>query len=149
MMKLADALDGVSRIGLDTAPIIYFIEAHPKYDSLVTAVFGSIADGNLIGTTSAISLTEVLVHPMRLGRTALCQQYADLLLNSPNVQLLSVTPDIALRAAELRSVYRLRTPDALQVATALAGNCGAFLTNDADLKRVRDPRVLVLDELTL
>jgi predicted nucleic acid-binding protein len=39
--------------------------------------------------------------------------------------------------------------DALQVATALNSSCEAFLTNDSNLKRVTQLRVLVLDELEL
>jgi hypothetical protein len=38
MTKLDDALAGVTRLGFDTAPVIYFVEAHPQYDALVTEV---------------------------------------------------------------------------------------------------------------
>jgi hypothetical protein len=57
---LDDALAGVARLGLDTAPIIYFVEAHPNYDARVTAVFQRIATGALTAYTSVISLREVL-----------------------------------------------------------------------------------------
>ena len=33
-MKLDDALQGVSSLAFDTAPIIYFVEANPSYDKL-------------------------------------------------------------------------------------------------------------------
>ncbi len=36
-------LTGISRIGIDTAPIIYFVEAHPKYDKAITKVFANIS----------------------------------------------------------------------------------------------------------
>jgi predicted nucleic acid-binding protein len=55
----------------------------------------------------------------------------------------------AKRAATLRAVYDLRTPDALQIATALEFNCQAVLTNDKQLQRVTELRVLILDELEL
>lgn len=42
-MKLDDAQAGVVRLGLDTAPIIYYIEAHPRYEELVKHIFGLIA----------------------------------------------------------------------------------------------------------
>jgi hypothetical protein len=38
-MKLDADLTAVSRLAFDTAPIIYFVEAHPRYDALVTAIF--------------------------------------------------------------------------------------------------------------
>ncbi len=71
------------------------------------------------------------------------------LLRSRNFSLDLVTADIAEQAADLRARYGLRTPDALQVATALAAGCAALLTNDARLQRVTELRVLVLDEIEL
>ena len=38
-MKLEDSLTGVSRLAFDTTPIIYFVEANPTYDKLITEVF--------------------------------------------------------------------------------------------------------------
>jgi len=62
-VKLDDALVGVARLGIDTALIIYFIEAHPLYEAIVTPIFKLIADRRLTGITSTITLTEVLVQP--------------------------------------------------------------------------------------
>ncbi|MEN9935410.1 MAG: hypothetical protein RLZZ387_1989 [Chloroflexota bacterium] len=64
-MKLDDALSGVSPLGFDTAPIISFIEANPRYDALVIEVFRRIASGAILGVTSVITLTEVLVPPLQ------------------------------------------------------------------------------------
>jgi predicted nucleic acid-binding protein len=49
---------------------------------------------------------------------------------------------IAERAAELRARYNLKTPDALQVATAIETGCNAFLTSDMRLKRITELRIL-------
>ena len=46
-MKLDDALQGVSSLAFDTAPIIYFVEANPTYDKLVTNIFNRVAAGEL------------------------------------------------------------------------------------------------------
>ncbi|MEP7337275.1 MAG: hypothetical protein ABI977_05980 [Acidobacteriota bacterium] len=61
MTKLDDALAGVTRLGFDTAPVIYFVEANPKYDALVTEIFQRVTNGALFGATSVITLSEVLV----------------------------------------------------------------------------------------
>ena len=58
-MKLDDALQGVSSLAFDTAPIIYFVEANPSYDKLITNIFNRVAAGELEGWTSVISLSEV------------------------------------------------------------------------------------------
>ena len=39
MRCLSTELRGITRLGLDTSPIIYFVEANPTYDALVTEVF--------------------------------------------------------------------------------------------------------------
>src|SRR5947209_8439262 len=102
-MKLADALAGVTRLGLDTAPIIYFIEAHPRYEAILKQIFKLVASGTLTGVTSTITLTEVLVHPFMRGDTKLQQEYRDLLLHSDHFEVTPVEADIAERAANLRA----------------------------------------------
>jgi predicted nucleic acid-binding protein len=149
MMKLDDALAGVANLCFDSAPVIYFIEAHPRYDSLVTAVFERVKRSALVGWTSVVTLSEVLVHPILKADAHLQQQYRELLLNSDNFYMLSVNALVAERAAALRANYRLRTPDALQLAVALEAGCEAFLCNDGGLRRVTELRVLVLDDLEL
>ena len=66
-MKLHDALYGVTRLGFDTSPIIYFVEANPQYDARVTWVFQQVAGGALQGLTSVVTLSEVLVAVTGLG----------------------------------------------------------------------------------
>lgn len=148
-MRLQDALAGVARLAFDTAPIIYFVEAHPHYDALVTAIFERVARGEIEGITSVISLTEVLVHPVQRGDRALREAYTDLLLHADHFGTVAIDAVAAGRAAELRARYQLRTPDALQIASALTEGADAFLTNDAKLLRVTEIRVLLLDQLQL
>jgi predicted nucleic acid-binding protein len=148
-MRLDDAFTAVSRLAFDTAPISYFVEAHPRYDALVTAIFERVARGEVEGVTSVISLTEVLVHPVQQGNQALSDSYTDLLLHSEHFQTVPIEAAAARRAAELRAKYQLRTPDALQLASALTAGCDAFLTNDVKLLRVTELRVVVLDQLVL
>jgi predicted nucleic acid-binding protein len=149
MVALNDALSGVDRLGLDTSPIIYFVEANPRYDAVVTQVFDRIAKATLRGITSTLTLTEVLVLPIQKGQPGLQMAYTDLLLKSTNFYLEPIGALIAARAARVRASYHLRTPDALQVATAMEQGCQAFLTNDRAFLRVSELRVLLLDDLTL
>ena len=149
MITLAAALSGVTRIGFDTSPIIYFVEASPAYDSIVTDIFQRIDGGQVFGITSSISICEVLIAPIRDGNDELHAAYKDLLINSSHFETTPITADTAELAALLRARYKLRTPDALQIASAIESNCEVFLTNDLALKRVTEIRVLVLDELEL
>lgn len=133
-MKLDEMLQGVSALGFDTAPIIYFVEAHPSYDAITTSVFSRIESGEITGITSVISLCEVLVHPIRDKHTDLQNRYREILLGSSNFYTRNINSVIAETAARLRASYNLRTPDALQIAAALENNCQAFLCNDKNLK---------------
>lgn len=146
-MRIEEALAGVTRLGLDTAPIIYFTEANPRYTTRVDGVFRHLSMHSIVGITSIVMLGEVLVHPIASGNTRLVDQYRNLLLGNSGVVSVPVDPIVAERAAELRARYRLRMPDALQVATAIEQRCDAFLTNDRGLGRVAEIRVLVLDDL--
>ena len=65
----------------------------------------------------------------------------------PGLIWVPVTLEVADRAARLRADYRLKTPDAIQVATAIAGGAAGFLANDAAMKRVKEIECLVVDEL--
>lgn len=148
-MKLPDVLRGVRQLAIDSASLIYLIEKHPVYFDRVVFIMRYIHSGPIDGVASVLALTEVLMHPLRTGNTELAQEYERILLNSTGFRLVPISADGARRAADLRARYNLRTPDALHVATALAAGCDAFLTNDTDIKRVTEVRVLVLDDLAL
>ena len=147
MRKLDEALAGITALGFDTAPLIYFVERHPAYVDMIREVLRRVDSGVITGYSSVVTLTEVLTQPKRVGNTTVENEYRDLLLHSRNFGLILIDASIAERAADLRARYSLRTPDALQIAAALAAGCEAFLTNDPPLKRVTELRVLVLDEL--
>ena len=66
--RLEDALRGVTRVGVDTMTVIYFVEEKPAYLPVVDAVFQRISRGELTGAASTITLTEVLIQPLPSGR---------------------------------------------------------------------------------
>jgi predicted nucleic acid-binding protein len=134
-------------VGLDTALLIYFIEENPNYLNLTDAFFETLFRGEFTVITSVLTITEVLVYPLRQGNTILAQQYRDILFNSQGLTTIEVSPDIAETAAQLRATYNLRTPDAIQIATTIRGGASFFLTNDARLPSLPDLSVLVLEHL--
>lgn len=134
-------------VGLDTAPLIYFIEENPTYLHVTDAFFEAMFQGGFEVVTSVITISEVLVYPLRQGNTSLSQQYRDILFNSQGLTTIEVVQNIAETAAQLRAIYNLRTPDAIQMATAIHGGASFFLTNDAKLPSLPQLSVLVLDQL--
>jgi predicted nucleic acid-binding protein len=134
-------------VGLDSAPLIYFIEENPTYLEMTDAFFEAMVRGEFRVVTSVVTLLEVLVYPLRQGNTILAQQYRDILFNEEGLTTIEVSPAIAEVAAQLRATYNLQTPDSIQMATAISGGASFFLTNDARLPSLPGLEVLVLEEL--
>ena len=134
-------------VGLDSAPLIYFIEQNPTYLEMMRIFFRALNQGEFRVVTSVVTLPEVLVYPLRQGNTTLAQQYRDILFNAEGLTTIQISPDIAEVAAQLRAVHNLRTPDAIQMATAIREGASFFLTNDARLPSLPGLAVLVLEEL--
>jgi predicted nucleic acid-binding protein len=134
-------------IAVDTSPFIYFIEQHPGYIERVRPFFSAVDNGEISVITSTITLTEVLVVPLRKDDAWMLDQYTQILLRSRNVSTIEVSHEIAAEAARIRSRYKFKTPDALQLATAVVGGADAFLTNDAMFARVAPLEILFVDDL--
>lgn len=148
-MKVSEALKNVQSLGVDTSPYIYYVESHQTYVEKMDAIFKIIEVEIIKISTSTITLTEALTKPIKTDDLALINMYRELLTNTDAIQMVSITPAIADKGAQLRAKYNLRTPDALHVATAIESGCEAFLTNDLGIKRVTELRILILDELEL
>jgi predicted nucleic acid-binding protein len=117
-------------LALDTQILIYFIEEDGRYLPLIKPLFEAIDRGDLAAVTSGLSLMEVLVVPYRSGSAALADRYESLLTNSRGLRFIEVDRRLLKAAAQLRATFKLKPPDAIQVAAALVGNCKSFLTND-------------------
>jgi predicted nucleic acid-binding protein len=94
--------------------------------------------------TSVLTLLEVLVVPYRAGNLALAERCEQLLTRSRGVRLVKATRDLLRTAAELRAATGVRTPDALQVASALSARCRTFVTNGRRLPVIPALRVVQL-----
>ncbi|HEX6725822.1 MAG TPA: PIN domain-containing protein [Nitrospira sp.] len=134
-------------IGLDTNVFIYFLETHPRYGSWCASLFDLIERGHNPAMTSAITLLELLVQPYRDQKEDLAQKIFALTSTYPRLEWVPLTMNLADRAAELRARYRLSTPDAIQLATAMSRKATRFYGNDRGLKRVREIECLIVDDL--
>jgi predicted nucleic acid-binding protein len=129
-------------VAVDTAPFIYLLEGHPQFADQFAGLFASADAGDLHIALSTITLAEVLTGPFKAGKTALAKRYEKAL---SQYTLVPVSPAIAALAAQLRADYRLRLPDAIQLATALDIGASAFVTHDRDFSRVTGIDILTGD----
>ncbi len=133
------------KVAVDTMIFIYAFEERPVYRGILKSFFRALENGEMNAVTSTLTITECLVQPYRKKDFALSAQYLVLFRNFPNLSIIPLTDDIAERAAFLRAQCKLRTPDAVQLATALVSGCHAFLTNDDRFLAAEGIRILVLD----
>jgi predicted nucleic acid-binding protein len=124
---------------IDSAPIIYFLEGHPKFGPRFKPLFEAHGTGRLRFTVTTITIADVLIGPIQAGDDALAQRYRAIL---ESWQPIALDADIAESAARLRASLRLKLADAVQVASPLAINASALVTQDRDFSRVRSLRLI-------
>jgi predicted nucleic acid-binding protein len=138
-------LHGHRRIALDTSIFVYHMEANPRYLALADAVFSWVEKAGHEAVTSTITMTELLVPSYREKDEHRVDEFYGLLSTYPNLQWIPPDLETADLAAQLRATYSLRTPDALQAATALRAQATGFLTNDPVFARIEEFKTAVLD----
>lgn len=144
--RLQSSLGRHRRIALDTSIFVYHLEANPKYIALTDCVFSWLDSNHSTAVTSVITMSELLVKPYRESDLQSAEKCYTLLSTYPNLEWISPSLEVATLAAEMRALHRLRTPDALQAATAAHAHATAMLTNDPIFRRVADFDVLVCDD---
>ncbi|MBV8398021.1 MAG: type II toxin-antitoxin system VapC family toxin [Acetobacteraceae bacterium] len=125
------------RVLLDSSVWIYHFEQHPHFARAAGQVIESLEEGRFRGIVSELTLLELTVRPLQLGRQDVADEYELLLSYFPNVELEPVSREVLLEAATLRARYRFRTPDAILLATGIRSSVTAAVTNDAEWKAVR------------
>jgi predicted nucleic acid-binding protein len=77
----------------------------------------------------------------------LLQSYRNTIVHGLFTDFYVIDEAEGLLASQIRARYNLSLPDSLQIAAAIAAQCDAFLTNDLDLRRVTELRVITVEEL--
>ena len=124
---------------MDSAPIIYFLEDHPKFAPRFQPLFEEHAKGRVRFAVTTLTIAEVLAGPLGAGDEALVRRYRNIL---ESWQVVVFDAEIAESAARMRASFRLKLADAVQVASALAVHADALVTHDRDFRSVRSLRVI-------
>ena len=75
-MTLADELGQIDTIFIDTAPIIYYIEANLQSGRLAKDIFDTLQSEKIQAFSSVLTLTEVLSKPIETGNEKLSRKFA-------------------------------------------------------------------------
>jgi predicted nucleic acid-binding protein len=133
-----DDLPEQAQLLAGSAPIIYFLENHPKFAPHFEPPFAAHGTGRLRFAVTTITIAEALTGPLRAGDEAVARRYRATL---EEWQVIELNVDIAKSAARLRASLGLKLPDAIQAASALAIDAAAIVTHDRDFLRVHALRV--------
>lgn len=137
-----------SRLYLDANVYIYALEDHPQFGEAARLVMETVDRDHITVVAQRLILAELLPHPIKHGAADLVQLYEDLFLHHPQLVLLDTEPTTINLTTKLRATYGLSTLDALHLASAIATECDAFITNDQKLKSVQEIPVLLLEEIS-
>jgi len=132
---------------LDTSTFIYFVERHPRYSPACEGLFHEIEAGRTKASTSTLTLLEILVQPYRRKKDDLVLKFYALLTTYPNLTWVPMTLNVADQAAKLRAEHGLKTPDAIQAASAISCNADGFVCNDKVFTKIKTFESLVLDDI--
>lgn len=134
----AAALPEGALVLVDSAPIIYVLEDHPKLARRFRPLFERHQQGEIALAVTTITIAEVLTGPLGAGDEALVKRYRAVL---ESWQVVELSADIAESAARLRASLKLKLPDAVQAASAIAINADALVTHDRDFSTLTSLRV--------
>ncbi|MFP4103026.1 hypothetical protein [Coleofasciculus sp.] len=70
-VKLDEALAGVKRIFIDTAPVIYFVEDNPDFVEVVQVVINKLMAREIEAVISPVTFAECMVQPIKMKAIAL------------------------------------------------------------------------------
>ena len=128
---------------LDASTVIYLLEGEDALQRSTRSILGSlrteVGAGQL--AVSALSLLECRVQPVRHSDQARVKLF-DRFFGHPGLSIIEIDRNVIEIATGLRAELRLRTPDAIQAASALrAAPDVEFVTGDSDFPKVPNLRV--------
>ena len=136
-LDLTDLPDGALLL-VDSSPVIYYVEEHPKWEPRFRPVFEA-PRGRFRLAITTVAIAEVLTGPFKSGDEALARRYRSVF---ETWQQIEVDLETAESAARLRATLGLKLSDAIQAASALKINAAALVTHDRDFSRLRSLRVI-------
>jgi predicted nucleic acid-binding protein len=135
------------RVLIDTSVWIYHFEQNPRLASPAGRIIESLEAGKFRGIASELTLLELTVGPLQLGRQDVADDYELLLGHFPNLELQPISREVLLEAASLRARHRLRTPDAIQIATGVRYGATLAVTNDDTWRKLPLIETVVLSDM--
>ncbi|KKQ37276.1 MAG: PilT protein-like protein [Candidatus Roizmanbacteria bacterium GW2011_GWA2_37_7] len=133
--------------GCDAMLFIYLFEKNPRYYPWVSKLFYLGESGKIKIITSRITPIEILSAPKLITQPEKIYLYQEYFENASYLSVEDVSWDIVDMSAQLRREMKLRTPDAIQLATAQLSGANIFLTNDHHFNIIKSQQIYILDDM--
>ena len=146
-MTASDALSGVTRLLLDTNPVIYILERDPAFKDQTWKVLHEAAVQGIQLVISPLTLIEVLSKP-EMSEDEL-QLYAEFCLSTNEIEFQPLNCDdtFAVRIGFFRRTTGVKTPDCIQFASSERLRCDAILTNDIQYRNHAPCKAIIVSEI--
>lgn len=126
------------RIALDSMIFIYHFEQTGAYFERVRDILLSAQAGASELITSVISVAEALAAPKYANLPEAVREIDLFFKEADFLKVIGFDWEIAHETARLRRENKnLRTPDAIQLATAVVAGADTFITNDRKLRKIK------------
>jgi uncharacterized protein len=127
-------------IYLDANVIIRLLEGDAQTRQTLAARLRNLQGGYV---TSELSRLECRCRPLKQGDAALLQLY-DAFFAATDIHVTAIDRTIIDKATDLRASTKLRTPDALHLATAMVQQASTFCTGDRNFAGISHLTVEIL-----
>lgn len=118
----------MSRIFWDTNLFIYLLDDHKVFGAKVRRLAERMEERGDELFTSALTLGEILVHPVAAGNPSLADKIASIIQN--RAVIVGFDEQAARHYAAIRCDKSVKAPDAIQLACAAKLAVDLFVTND-------------------
>lgn len=144
--RFRERLEEASLVHVAPRPLASHLVGRDRYVELTRLLFDVLAEGEVRGQTSALTLYQLLAEPYRRGDEEEARRAGDYLTAVRGLEQVSVTAGLARQAARVRARLGGRTERAVQIATALDAGADLYLDLDSGLRRIAGTEVLDLED---
>ena len=128
----------MKKVALDSMIFIYHFEQTPAFFGQVGKILSSAKEGKFKLITSIVSVVEALSAPRYSQLSEVVSGIKTFFQEAEFLEVIDLGEQIAFETARLRRENKsLRTPDAIQLATAIIGGADVFITNDRKLRNLK------------
>jgi predicted nucleic acid-binding protein len=139
-------LDAAELVHLDPRVFAYHLIGATIYSELTGVVFNGMRSRSFRTQTSSFALYQLLTEVYRRGEEERAAEISKMITVHTGLELVPVTSEVAVQAANVRAQLGGRPERAVQIATALIGGADVYLTEGSGLRRIVGMAVVNLED---